>query len=96
MAHKNRTAIFSDVRQAKTNFNFGTSLLKALILDQTNSASSIAVSPVYVLCALAQLNLGAKYLTEKEIAKIFGRGKIRICFGQSRRIDSSNPCLAYR
>ena len=77
MAHKNRTAIFSDVRQVKTktNFNFGTSLLKALILDQTNSTSSIAVSPVYVLCALAQLNLGAKGLTAKEITKIFGRGK---------------------
>ena len=96
MAHKNKDAIFSDVRrQVKTNFNFGTSLLKTLIL-QTNSTSSIAVSPVYVLCALAQLNLGAKDLTAKEIARIFGRGKIRICFGQSRKIDSSYPCLAYR
>ena len=80
MARKNRTAIFSDVRQAKTNFNFGTSLLKALILDQTNSTSSIAVSPVYVLCALAQLNLGAKDMTAKEITKIFGRGKNKNLF----------------
>ena len=84
MATKNKPAISSktfDARQVETNFDFGISLLKALTLDQTNSASpsSIVLSPISVLCALSQLNLGAKNKTAEEIAKIFGQGKNFIC-----------------
>ena len=102
MAPKNKTAISSetsDAQQAETNFDFGISLLKAVILDQTNSAStsSIVLSPLFVLCALSQLNLGAKNKTAEEIAKIFGRGKNFIWLNSKKYfIQICNPCLAYR
>ena len=75
MEPKNQTPISSDAQQAETSFDFGISLFKALTKDQANSASSIVLSPISVLCALSQLNLGAKNKTAEEIAKIFGQGK---------------------
>ena len=82
MTPKNQTAISSktsDAQQAELNTDFGISLLKALTLDQNNSASSIVLLPVVVICALSQLNLGAKNKTAEEIAKIFGQGMNFIC-----------------
>ena len=56
----------------EANFEFGISLLKAL--DQDDSPSSVIVSPISVLGALSQLNLGAQNETLEEISKVFGPG----------------------
>lgn len=57
----------------EANFEFGISLLKAL--DQADSPSSVIVSPISVLGALSQLNLGAQNETLEEISKVFGPDK---------------------
>ena len=75
MEPKNQAPISSDAQQVETNFDFGISLLKALALDQNNSASSVVWSPFSVQCGFSLLNLGARNKTAEEIAKIFGRGK---------------------
>ena len=72
MASKIRT----NGQHGEASFDFGISLLKALTLnDQTNSSSSMVLSPFSVLGVLSQLNLGAKNKTAEEIAKIFEQGK---------------------
>ena len=77
MDNKNQAPVLKSFhdQQVETNFNFGISLLKTLTLDQINSLSSVVLSPISMLCALSQLNLGAKNKTKEEITKIFGQGK---------------------
>ena len=56
----------------EANFEFGISLLKAL--NQVDSSVSVILSPISVLGALSQLNLGAQNETLEEISKVFGPG----------------------
>ena len=55
---------------------FGIYLLKMLMADQqqSNSSSSIVLSPISLSSVLSQLHLGAAGQTAVELGKIFGDG----------------------
>ena len=59
----------------EANFAFGISLLRTLNWYQkVHYQPSIILSPISVLGALSQLNLGAQNETSEEISKVFGPG----------------------